>query len=47
MKLIERYLFTEAKWWQFWMPQSGPAGGAVFGILFVLALFLLAKLFAI
>ena len=32
------WLFEPAKWWQFWMPQSGFLGGCIMGL--YIALFL-------
>lgn len=26
----------DAKWWQFWMPQSGPVGGLLAGLIVVI-----------
>jgi len=30
---LKHWLSANAKWWQFWMPQSGGRGGVVFGLL--------------
>lgn len=31
MKKIVKWITTPAKWYQFWMPESGPVGGSVAG----------------
>lgn len=28
---VGRWWYHDAKWWQFWYPQSGPIGAGVFG----------------
>jgi glycerol uptake facilitator-like aquaporin len=36
----KRWLHKDAEWWQFWLPQSGPVGGMIMGV--ILASFLAA-----
>lgn len=28
---MTHWFYRPAPWWQFWYPQSGPAGGCIFG----------------
>lgn len=31
-RAIVAWAYRDAEWWQFWMPQSGPLGGVIFGL---------------
>ena len=41
---LEEWKYKEAKWWQFWLPQSGPVGGMLLGVSFVAILDLVCYL---
>lgn len=41
--LIKRWTFTPAKWWQFWMPQSGLRGGLIIWIICFIVWILILK----
>jgi len=30
---FKEWVFKDAKWYEFWMPDSGPIGGLIFGTL--------------
>lgn len=34
MNLLIKWSTTPAKWYQFWLPQSGFLGGAILGLVF-------------
>lgn len=36
MKEKETWMWREAKWWQIWLPQSGIAGGVIWGLIITL-----------
>ena len=40
--VLKRWFFKGARWWQFWLPQSGPVGGVI--VAGVIALLLLLAL---
>jgi hypothetical protein len=27
--MIRKWIYTDAEWYEFWMPQSGPVGGLI------------------
>jgi hypothetical protein len=29
--MVSEWFWRRAKWWQFWLPQSGVEGGMIFG----------------
>lgn len=31
--MLEKWINKPAKWWQFWLPQSGIVGGSILGLL--------------
>lgn len=30
---LNKWFYKPAKWWQFWLPQSGMEGGAILGLI--------------
>ncbi len=42
---FREYWFKEARWYEFWLPQSGLAGGIVFVVLGIVAVALMVNLF--
>ena len=34
----DKWAFRDAEWWQFWMPQSGLAGGMIAGVVVIVAI---------
>jgi hypothetical protein len=44
MRFLRKWANADAKWWQFWMPQSGHAGGLIIGAI-VLSGILLYEVF--
>lgn len=36
--LVRKWTFKNARWYQFWMPQSGGIGGFIAGIIVIIAL---------
>ena len=43
MKKIVKWITTPAKWYQFWMPESGPVGGAIAGGILLFIIFVIEK----
>jgi len=43
-KYIKYWWFREAKWWQFWYPQSGFCGGFILGCVVVVVLIIISQL---
>lgn len=41
---MDRWAFKDAKWWQFWRPQSGLVGGLIMGVVMIVALCLAVAL---
>ena len=40
MKNFKQWYFKPAKWWEFWLPQSGIEGGVILGAVLSLILFI-------
>lgn len=44
--MLKNWLYQDARWWQFWMPQSGLWGGVILWLV-ALALVIAAHIFYI
>lgn len=46
MNRVRQWALGPAQWWQFWRPQSGPAGGLIGGLVGIVLVNLLMWCFA-
>jgi len=42
--MLDKWLFADAEWWQFWLPRSGVFGGIIMGGLIFVIMITLTQL---